>query len=486
MLEAHPTTEVGVPSPMRAFSPLGALRSRVSARIALRLVPAFVGIVLLVGLIATGRESELLAQEIQRDADNVALAVAGMLEIAGVSPQVAAGWVFDVNNEVPGTLIEWVPAEHPLPDQAQPGEMRGVAPVRDRAGTLLGWVVVREPLSERDAFLGRWLVAGGVALSLSTVAATLFATAIGRSLVGRRIQLLTERLEAVGRGDVDTSPLALGEDEIGQLGLATDAMTAALRAARARADSEAARSRAAQLQLRRADRLAVVGRTVAVFAHEIGTPLGVIVGRAQKLEGLADPAQARNARIVREQAERITSFVRRVLDYARHDDGFEPRVVDLDEVVQRAASLVGDRAERRGVGLRVDPCAQPARLLGDPKGLEQVVTNLLSNAVDASPPGQAVHVAVLRAACGVGVGRGLGAEHLHIQVDDAGPGVPPDLRERVFDPFYTSKPAGEGTGLGLSVVMEIVQDHGGAVSLEDGPGGGCRAVVHLPDAGSPL
>jgi signal transduction histidine kinase len=268
------------------------------------------------------------------------------------------------------------------------------------------------------------------------------------------------------------------------LGEAVDRMTHQIEEARAQASAEAAARQRALLQLRRADRLAAVGRTVAVFAHEVGTPLGVIVGRAERLERpVHNDAVRSDARIIHEQGDRIAAFVRRLLDYARHDDGFELAPLDLGASLKRAIPMIADRGRSRGIQVVMDVPGRMIPVEGDGQALEQVMTNLLANAVDASPTDGSVTVRIETTECSVAADRGLPSPHVHIIVEDEGPGVPEELRSRVFDPFFSTKEPGQGTGLGLAIVAEIVQDHGGQVTLEDRIGGGCRVVVHLPAGG---
>jgi signal transduction histidine kinase len=237
------------------------------------------------------------------------------------------------------------------------------------------------------------------------------------------------------------------------------------RDAAARAEGERAR---ASLLTRRADRLAAVGKMSAAFAHEVGTPLAVILGHSRKLASAGDKETQRATTIVIEQAERISAFVHRMLTYARHDDRFQLVPVHLGRAVETAVALVEWRA--RANDIRLQARGSEVMVLGDPRALEQVCVNLLSNAIDASPRGGCV---------GITVDAPTPEAFARIDVTDTGPGILREARERVFDPFFTTKPADQGTGLGLYIVREIVQDLGGSVRILDSLEG-CHVRVELP------
>ncbi len=450
--------------------------NQISLRIALAMIPVLAVMLTLFGVATAAREGEVIALEMQRDADAVALSVADLLGRTGRGPVEARAEVERLDARLEHLSIAVTAAAPPVSD----GDMVvGAAPLGDAA-----WIVVTEPLDERDAYVVRALITDALGVLVATIVAAVFAVAVGRTLVQRRVLSLITRLEEVGRGEFSEEPLQLGQDELGQLGHAVHEMSAQLRGAQHTAQIEGQARRRAQLNLRRADRLAAVGRTVAVFAHEVGTPLGVIVGRAERLERGVEAAKVTaNARIIREQGDRINVFVRRLLDYARNDHGLELAPTPLQPVVHTAMGVADDRARAREVRIELSVGGDVV-VDADAHALTQVFTNLLLNAVDASPPGSTVRMDVERAVdCAAAEQRGLHGTHAHVVIEDEGPGIPADVRERVFDPFFSTKGAGEGTGLGLAIVAEIVLDHGGAVTLDAAAGGGCRAVVHLPLAG---
>jgi signal transduction histidine kinase len=213
------------------------------------------------------------------------------------------------------------------------------------------------------------------------------------------------------------------------------------------------------------ERLAAVGRLAAGVAHEVNNPAGVILGRAALLLDDADQLPAESAedlRVIVRQAERIRDITGALLRLGRPNRG-ERAPTDLGAVARSAAGLAVPEANARAVSVRVEGTAE--ELVADGAALEQVVYNLVRNAVQASPPDTTVEVRV--------EGRGL-------TVADRGAGVDPGALPHLFEPFFTTKPLGEGTGLGLAVAHGIVAEHGGTLTAENRPEGGAVFTLRLP------
>lgn len=218
------------------------------------------------------------------------------------------------------------------------------------------------------------------------------------------------------------------------------------------------------------DRLASIGRLAAGVAHEIGNPLTGIASLTQNLPFEHDPKELEAAvgRIL-EQTQRIDSIVQSLISFSHAGTpAAKPEPVDLKRCVDEAIVLVqlGKRARQVQCNNEV---AAGTRVPGDYQRLIQVFVNLLSNAVDASQTGDRVTVRAREQLRGV-----------TIEVEDQGTGIPPELREQIFEPFVTSKPPGQGTGLGLAMVYSIVEDHAGSIFVQDVPEGGTRFVITLP------
>lgn len=236
-----------------------------------------------------------------------------------------------------------------------------------------------------------------------------------------------------------------------------------------------------QAQLRHAERLSTVGRLAAGVAHELGTPLNVAGSYAQLIEtSTAEGAAATDgARIIREQTESMTRIVRQLVDFARASKP-QRAPQDVVDVVSAALSMLKPLAQKKKASLDFTP-GEPHVLPVDATQLQQVVTNLVVNALQAMSAKGHVAVAVTRGASTPPPDVGGGARDcVLVTVKDDGPGIAPEVLPHVFEPFVTTKPVGEGTGLGLAVAWGIVKEHGGWLTAENAPEGGARFTVALP------
>jgi signal transduction histidine kinase len=219
-------------------------------------------------------------------------------------------------------------------------------------------------------------------------------------------------------------------------------------------------------RLQHADRLATIGTLASGLAHEIGTPMGVIRARAEYLlhSKPPQPKLEDGLGIIINQIDRVTRIVRLLLDYAR---GKEPirATDDVRRIVQHAISFIETEATRRNVQLVTALGDAPLVVRCDADQLQQVFVNLAMNALDAmKSTGGTLRVIA-------GIHGGDGTPQARVTFADTGSGVAPQDRSRVFNPFFTTKEPGEGTGMGLAVSQSIMRDHGGEISLESGTDG---------------
>ena len=219
----------------------------------------------------------------------------------------------------------------------------------------------------------------------------------------------------------------------------------------------------------RQERLAHLGAAANVIAHEVKNSLnGVRLGMDLMLQSRGDAPQ-RVIEGMRTELGRLAEFATELLLFARGIE-LRPEATDLQEIVHRAVEVAGPIAEDRGIELQVRaPVALPLR--ADPALLQVVVSNLLTNAIDAASSVDADRPVVRIAARAEG-------DRLHLTVWDEGPGVPAPVRDHLFEPFVTGKPS--GIGIGLAISHRIVELHGGALRLEPGDGRGTTFSVRLP------
>lgn len=323
----------------------------------------------------------------------------------------------------------------------------------------------------RHALLRELRAVGAVALAVGIAAAVL-----GLFLVARPMRRLVHHARRVGRGDLSPAPVHPGTDEIAELAREMNAMCSKL------SDAQAAKLRALE-ELRHAERLGTVGKLASGLAHELGTPLNVITLRAKAIAGgRAEGDKARSAATsIAEQAVRMTNLVRQLLDFARRKP---PRreLVDVTDVVARTADLVETVAKKSDVRVEVELVEGASKIHGDAAQLEQVITNLLINAIQAMPHHGRVRLRVAPAVAAPPADLGgPSRRHVRIAVEDEGTGIAPETLPHVFEPFFTTKEVGEGTGLGLAVCYGIVRDHGGWIDVETSVGRGSTFSVYLPE-----
>ena len=357
-----------------------------------------------------------------------------------------------------------------------------LAPLPDDTGGLHGAVQVlvfgtfsRQAARESRRSILTFAVALFVTIGVTLLIAT-------RVHVSQPIEALVDNMRHVASGDLAARVPVLRRDEIGRLASEFNTMCERLAHARLSVLEQQEERRQIETRMREMDRLASLGRLAAGLAHEIGTPLNVIRGRAEWLlrRGAgAGGAGDKYLRTIADQIDRIAGIVRNMLDFARER---EPQLAPtrLTGVIEGVIELIGHRLEEAGIRLETELPEDLPGLSADAHQLHEVFLNLALNAVDAMPHGGTLRICV---AC-VEVAHpewGEGAQpYLVAAIEDTGTGIPAEHLGRVFDPFFTTKDVGEGTGLGLSIAHGIVREHGGWIEIESAPGHGTRVTVHLP------
>jgi signal transduction histidine kinase len=309
-----------------------------------------------------------------------------------------------------------------------------------------------------------------------------------RTIVTLPLRRLLEGIDAVGKGDLSRVLLAERDDEIGTLAGRFNAMTGSLREAHEEGERGVQARLALETRLRQSEKLATIGQMAAEIAHEVGTPLNVIGGRARALgktkNGKAgDPVEvARNAGIISGEVERITKIIRQVLDFSRKR-GPTVTSVHLGSVVAEALEFLREIIGRQGIQTDVRVLPSPPEVPGDPDQIQQVCLNLLMNAIHAMPSGGTLRITAERVTRRKGgLDLAAPAPYAMLEIVDSGPGIPVADRDKIFEPFFTTKDEGQGTGLGLAVSYGIVKDHDGWIEVDSPPEGGAVFRVFLPCA----
>jgi len=222
--------------------------------------------------------------------------------------------------------------------------------------------------------------------------------------------------------------------------------------------------------LREKDRLASLGMLAAGVAHEVNTPITGISSYAQMLIAETPESDPRHdlLRKVEKQTFRAASIVNSLLELARSRPG-DVRPVDFAELLAESADLLRERLEKRAVAVHLAPAAAATTVLANDGELQQVFTNLLLNAADAMPQGGDVYLSTADA-----------GDRWRATVRDTGSGISAAARDKIFQPFFTTKTGQGGTGLGLAISQSIIERHGGSLRVENHPEGGAEFAVELP------
>jgi two-component system NtrC family sensor kinase len=231
-----------------------------------------------------------------------------------------------------------------------------------------------------------------------------------------------------------------------------------------------------EAQIIQNDKMASIGQLVSGVAHELNNPLTSIAGLAELLlERPPHPDLPReHLRVIHDQAERAGRIVRNLLTFARKGGVTEKTAVDLNDVVTRTSLLIMYELQLHGIDLESELSPEPVVVLGDRYELQQVLLNLVTNAVQAVSglqPGQPRGITLITS---------RSESEVVVRVCDTGPGVPKHLAPYLFTPFFTTKAPGEGTGLGLSLSYGLVKAHGGDLSYEAPSEGGAEFRIVLP------
>ena len=389
-------------------------------------------------------------------------------------------------------------------------------PLRGSQHRIVAAVDILRPETEVDRAYDRAVRDAFLTLGSLSLLLVLLLSLTVRSELTRPLLRLVTGVDEVTRGDYTGAILRERNDEVGLLADRFNEMTRSLRQAREEILAGVDAKLQLEQRLRHSDKLATIGQLAAGIAHEVGTPLNVIGGRARVMARRADDPQAvtKNAEIIATQAERITKIIQQLLDYARRKAPARGPV-DLGAVCATTLDFLEHQLQTRGVAAAVQPYALQAGIVADPTGsegaqapteespgpsqpvvlgdadqLQQVCLNLCMNAIQAMPEGGRLGLqlqGLVRKR--PGLDRASPGAYVMLAVEDTGVGIDEEHLGRIFEPFYSTKNADSdpersgGSGLGLSVSAGIVKDHDGWIECErraPNQGGGTIFRVFLP------
>ncbi|TVP55308.1 MAG: sensor histidine kinase [Halomonadaceae bacterium] len=341
-------------------------------------------------------------------------------------------------------------------------------PLFSADGRIIGLLQITRQRSDFDQRLESFRANAWWVWSITAGAILLVAIAGHYGGIGRHVDRLLEAMEQVRKGGRQVRVPKGGPREIQHIATALNDMLLSVEQAEDEILTRQRREAQLNQRLQHQEKMAMIGRVAGGVAHELGAPLSVVEGRARILQrqGPGDSG-SRHIEDIRVQVQRMTRIIRQLLDCFRHGPQAMSEVLGATDLVNHCLDNSREELASSDVQLTVDNQAADAQLRGDATRLELALSNLLRNAAHAA------HSQVL-------VTLQAGSQAVAITVEDDGPGIPLGDREQVLEPFYTTKAAGEGTGLGLAVVKSVMQEHQGQLLIGESRWGGCAVVLQWP------
>ena len=289
-----------------------------------------------------------------------------------------------------------------------------------------------------------------------------FATLLGRDIV-KSFKILEDHTKRISRGDFMLAPIGVKDEEIKSLLQAFNRMTRELRMH--------------QRQLVQSEKLASLGTLLSGVAHELNNPLSNVSSSAQilaeDLDELDKDFKKDLINQILEQSDRARDIVRTLLEFSRISE-FAWQELSLKELVEKTITLLRGQISSN-VQINLD-IPEKLQITVDKQRMQQVFLNLLKNGLDVIGENGRIWIS-----CREIIKKNKGRREIEILIEDNGPGIPEGIRDKIFDPFFTTKDVGHGSGLGLFIVHDIIEMHGGTIRVESRTGQGTTFIIWLPD-----
>ena len=345
--------------------------------------------------------------------------------------------------------------------------------------TVIGALKLVFPLSDVDQAIARSRRIIFFYFLLDAALLIMFGTFLLSRYLVKPIDKIIALTDTIARGDLNASLYLSERNEIGKLSAALVRMAESLQEEKRKVQEHIHTLEDTNRELQRAqqeiiqsEKLASVGRLAAGVAHEIGNPIGIILGYLHLLinQQVSEQEQSDYLQRMNAETERISAIIRELLDYAQPSE-LKKEELDVNRIIEETCALVSYQQgfERITVSFNLDRSIPG--LCADEKQLRQVILNLTLNALDALPDGGTISYTT---------SYNPETAHILFSITDTGTGIPEDLQQKIFDPFFTTKEPGRGTGLGLSNVQRIVAGLGGSISVASGPGQGTAFTILFP------
>jgi two-component system NtrC family sensor kinase len=352
-------------------------------------------------------------------------------------------------------------------------------PLKDKKGKNIGGVSILQHTSfmEEDIRKAKWTIFFTIlAVIGGTVGLVVFVT---RRWINQPISQLMNGIEHLGKGHFDTRINLKGKDELSDLARSFNEMAGELKKAQERVIQEAEIKLELERSLRQSEKLATIGQLASGLAHEIGTPLNIIGGRAELIKRRLEDKEGaqKNLDTIVQQTERITKIIQQLLGFVRKKKP-EQKSLKIDTLLEITLDFLDHQIQKQDVRVVREISDDLPPVMCDPDQLQQVFLNLILNAIQSMPEGGILRLsASSKWISKEGLENGQ-RQYVVVSVRDTGLGMEKEVVQNIFNPFFTTKDT--GTGLGLMVSQGIVRDHEGWIDVESELGKGSVFNVYLP------
>ncbi|MGQ9510104.1 MAG: ATP-binding protein [Thermodesulfobacteriota bacterium] len=355
---------------------------------------------------------------------------------------------------------------------------------------MVGGIFIELPMSDMMRRLIEYQRMFLTLIILDSIVLIFFGSFLLSRVLVKPVKELVSLTKKISEGNLNQTIEFSSNNEIGQLIYSFNRMVEQLREKQGKIEKHLEsleltnkKLQEAQEELIRSEKLASIGRFAAGVAHEVGNPLGSILGYTSLLskEGIDKEEEKEYLKRIEKEIERINRIVRELLDYARPTK-FEIKEVEVNQVIENTLSLLSYQKSFKNIETKLDLKPNLSLIRGDDSWLSQVFMNIILNAIDAMPHGGTLRIKTDEFIAGDGISTKFSkGDHLvRIQFSDTGLGIKKEDLKKIFDPFFTTKDPDKGTGLGLSVSLRIVESLGGEIRVESEPEKGSTFEVYFP------
>jgi two-component system, NtrC family, sensor kinase len=345
-----------------------------------------------------------------------------------------------------------------------------------------GALELSEPLAELQSFTIGSIKKTVILIIITLLFCLLLYFFLGFWLIGQPLGKLKEKAQLIGEGNL-SKPLQINNrHEFSDLATSFNSMCEKLQKEKKNTQLETESRIAALEQLRHADRLKTIGILASGLAHELGTPLNVISGRAEMIKSgkISDAEITKSSTIIIKQSERLTSLIKQLLDFSKPQP-FDKKNIDLKKTISQTVKLIEPLYRKNKIEIVLKESDLSIKVNADLKQIQQVVTNLINNAVDAMPNGGIIEIGINNEKIlHPKLNHSQPGSYVSFYVKDQGDGISKNNKSLVFEPFYSTKQSGKGTGLGLSIANSIINEHGGWIEITDNSPIGTCFETFLP------